>query len=129
MNALTDKQSVILDFIKSYIATHGYPPTLREIGDKFGLSSTNGVNDHLKALERKGYIRRGDMQARSIVVVDAGSQETQIARARDAIAIELDSARTLLRRLVEAGERLPTLSAEMAVALGDARAVVGGKTR
>ena len=50
---LTDRQREILDFITRSITTRGYPPTLREIGTHFGIRSTNGVNDHLRALERK----------------------------------------------------------------------------
>ena len=53
---LTDRQQQILDFIGESINARGFPPTLREIGEHFGIRSTNGVNDHLKALEKKyGY--------------------------------------------------------------------------
>ena len=48
---LTDRQKEVLDFIQESIGTRGYPPTLREIGERMGIRSTNGVNDHLKALE------------------------------------------------------------------------------
>jgi repressor LexA len=51
---LTERQDKILSFIKKSIQDQGYPPTIREIGEHFGIRSTNGVNDHLKALERKG---------------------------------------------------------------------------
>ena len=44
----------------------GYPPTLREIGSRMGIRSTNGVNDHLRALERKGYLTREDMKSRAL---------------------------------------------------------------
>lgn len=57
---LTERQARILDWIESYIERTGFPPTLREIGTAFGIASTNGVNDHLRALERKGYIARAD---------------------------------------------------------------------
>lgn len=55
---LTHRQAQVLDFIRVTIRTRGYAPTLREIGDHMGIRSTNGVSDHLAALERKGAIRR-----------------------------------------------------------------------
>jgi repressor LexA len=65
-DALTDRQKEILDFISKAIAKHGYPPTLREIGSHFGIKSTNGVNDHLRALEKKGYLKREDLKSRAL---------------------------------------------------------------
>ena len=62
-DALTKRQQQILDFIAVSIDDLGYPPTLREIGEHFGIRSTNGVNDHLKALEKKGYLRRDDLKS------------------------------------------------------------------
>jgi len=58
-----------LDFIRKSIEERGYPPTLREIGEYMGIRSTNGVNDHLRALERKGYLRREDMKSRALKLV------------------------------------------------------------
>src|SRR5436190_18702267 len=63
---LTERQREILDFITSSISERGYPPTLREIGEHFGIRSTNGVNDHLKALEKKGHLRREDLKSRAM---------------------------------------------------------------
>jgi repressor LexA len=65
-DALTDRQREILDFISRSIAKRGYPPTLREIGSHFGIKSTNGVNDHLRALEKKGYLQREDLKSRAL---------------------------------------------------------------
>lgn len=64
--ALTERQRSVLEFICASIETRGYPPTLREIGSKLGIRSTNGVNDHLRALERKGYLTREDMKSRTL---------------------------------------------------------------
>jgi len=69
---LTERQEKILDFIKHSIVEQGYPPTIREIGEHFGIRSTNGVNDHLKALERKGYLMRGELKSRALNVIDGG---------------------------------------------------------
>lgn len=66
MQGLTDRQQMVLDFIRQSITDRGYPPTLREIGARMGIKSTNGVNDHLRALERKGYLTREDMKSRAL---------------------------------------------------------------
>src|SRR6266566_2211824 len=75
---LTERQEKILAFIKKTIQEQGYPPTIREIGEHFGIRSTNGVNDHLKALERKGYLLRGELKSRALSVIEdtAGSEAT-----------------------------------------------------
>lgn len=65
-DALTQRQRDILDFISASIAERGFPPTLREIGEHFNIRSTNGVNDHLKALEKKGHLRREDLKSRAM---------------------------------------------------------------
>ena len=66
---LTPRQASILQFIITSIRENGYPPTIAEIGDRFNIASTNGVNDHLRALERKGYIARSS-KARGIHVTE-----------------------------------------------------------
>src|SRR5271169_2749959 len=66
MQGLTERQQMVLDFIRESIIDRGYPPTLREIGARMGIRSTNGVNDHLRALERKGYLKREDMKSRAL---------------------------------------------------------------
>jgi len=65
---LTNRQREILTFIEECIDRDGFPPTVAEIGVRFGIKSNNGVNDHLVALERKGYISRSS-KARSIRVL------------------------------------------------------------
>lgn len=67
---LTERQDMILQFIRDSITDRGFPPTLREIGARMGIRSTNGVSDHLRALERKGYLRREDMKSRALRPVD-----------------------------------------------------------
>ncbi|HYQ17169.1 MAG TPA: transcriptional repressor LexA [Polyangiaceae bacterium] len=70
MQGLTKRQEQTLDFIRRSIEDRGYPPTLREIGEHMGIRSTNGVNDHLRALERKGYLTREDMKSRALKLVE-----------------------------------------------------------
>ncbi len=67
---LTDRQYRILEYLYETIKEEGYPPTLREIGKDFGISSTKGVSDHLDALERKGWIRKEEGRARGIRLVE-----------------------------------------------------------
>jgi repressor LexA len=67
---LTGRQRQVFEFITRSIDERGYPPTLREIGAHMRIRSTNGVNDHLKALERKGWITREDLKSRALRPVE-----------------------------------------------------------
>lgn len=83
MQGLTKRQEMVLDFITQSITDRGYPPTLREIGSYMGIRSTNGVNDHLRALERKGYLKREDMKSRALRPVNMelpGTGKNEIAK-------------------------------------------------
>jgi repressor LexA len=60
MTELSQRQSDVLDFIALAIESRGLPPSYREIGDALGIASTNGVSDHVKALIKKGYLRKID---------------------------------------------------------------------
>jgi repressor LexA len=66
---LTPRQREVFEWIKDFIQEYAMPPTVREIGDAFGMKSSS-MFDHLKALERKGYLKRGDMGARSLIIMD-----------------------------------------------------------
>lgn len=63
---LTERQIKVLRYIEKAVATSGYPPTIREIGNAFGIKSTNGVNDHLRALMRKGYLAKQAGKSRTL---------------------------------------------------------------
>src|SRR5471030_1370040 len=76
---LTERQEKILAFIKKSVLDQGYPPTIREIGEHFGIRYTNGVNDHLKALERKGYLLRGELKSRALAVIDGGKSSRNVS--------------------------------------------------
>lgn len=69
-NQLTDRQKEIYEFIREKIETRGYGPTVREIGLGFDIRSPNGVMCHLKALEKKGLIKREGFSARAIQLLD-----------------------------------------------------------
>ncbi len=80
---LTERQREILNFVEGFIAAKGFAPSIREICDRFGISSTRGVHRHLETLEDKGYLRR-QSTARSIKVID------QMARAfHDAVELPM----------------------------------------
>jgi repressor lexA len=66
MEKLTKRQSEILDYIKEYMVSHGYPPTIREIGTALNLSSPATIHAHLANLEQKGFIKRQDAKNRAI---------------------------------------------------------------
>ncbi len=66
MDALTDRQKKVYEFIRDKIRNRGYGPTVREIGTQFEISSPNGVMCHLKALEKKGLITREPNMSRAI---------------------------------------------------------------
>ncbi len=67
---LTKRQSQILDFIRADIHRRGFPPSVREIGEAVGLSSSSTVHSHLAALEAKGFIRRDPSKPRALEVLD-----------------------------------------------------------
>ncbi|MCE5251618.1 transcriptional repressor LexA [bacterium] len=66
---LTKRQASILSFIKEFAIEYGYPPTIPEIQAQFDIKSPNGVNNHIKALIRKGYLKRESSRARALDIV------------------------------------------------------------
>jgi repressor LexA len=75
---LTERQRTILDVIRSSVTTRGYPPSIREIGDAVGLTSTSSVAHQLRTLERKGYLRRDPNRPRAVDVRGADDAVTPI---------------------------------------------------
>lgn len=69
MQKLTNRQNDVLDCIKSFSAKHGYPPTVREIGEVLGLNSPATIQSHINALEHKGYIKKTSSKYRSLEIV------------------------------------------------------------
>src|SRR6185437_2004700 len=65
---LTERQRTILDVIRASVSSRGYPPSIREIGDAVGLTSTSSVAHQLRTLERKGYLRRDPNRPRAVDV-------------------------------------------------------------
>ena len=67
---ITQKQSDILEFIKSELLSKGYPPTVRDICNAVNLKSTSSVHAHLETLEKNGYIRRDPTKPRAMEIID-----------------------------------------------------------
>jgi repressor LexA len=75
---LTRRQEQILDFIRTEVHRCGYPPSVREIGEAVGLSSSSTVHSHLAALESKGFIRRDPTKPRALEVLDYRDTDTAV---------------------------------------------------
>lgn len=66
---LSKRQAMVLSYVEQSILERGFPPTIREIAKHMNIRSTNGVTDHLKALERKGFITRDSSKSRTVMPV------------------------------------------------------------
>jgi REP element-mobilizing transposase RayT len=78
--ALTGQQHKVLAFVSDFLEKHGFPPTLREIGDGVGLVNISAVRGHLSSLAKKGYITRAADKARSIQIVRPPSAVSRVKR-------------------------------------------------
>jgi repressor LexA len=85
--ALTERQRTILEVIRSSVTTRGYPPSIREIGDAVGLTSTSSVAHQLRTLERKGFLRRDANRPRAVDVRSAG--EVELANATPIVTTDV----------------------------------------
>jgi repressor LexA len=68
----TARQVEVLEGISLLTGAHGFPPSVRDLCALLGISSTNGVREHLDALERRGLVKRMERVARSLVLTDSG---------------------------------------------------------
>lgn len=132
---LSRRQSQILEVIRQSLVTRGWPPSIREIGEEVGLSSSSTVHSHLRNLERWGYIKRNPSQPRSIQIVDQVRQPDRVdqllALVAGAVPFVERALPTALREVAQAwleqaqgmgcvpipvppGDRLPGFSCEVA---------------
>src|SRR4051812_12256573 len=72
---LTKRQREIFDFIKGYSASHGYPPTVRDIGKAIGLTSSSTVHAHLSNLEKLGLVRRDPTKPRALELLGEAARK------------------------------------------------------
>jgi repressor LexA len=78
---VTDRQRAILDYVRGFVDEHGYPPTVREIGEAVGLRSPSTVHAHLAQLERAGLLRRDPTKPRAIELTDRRRESAEAASA------------------------------------------------
>ena len=86
-DGLTVRQRKVLEVIRNAVATRGYPPSLREIGELVGLTSPSSVAHQLSSLERKGYLRRDPNRPRAIEVISPDAQTGSTAEVADMSAM------------------------------------------
>jgi repressor LexA len=87
---LTDRQQQIWNYLVEYVDSHGYPPTVREIGEEVGLASPSTVHAHLANLERAGLLRRDPTKPRALELIGRERQESETpAPAVDAVSLPL----------------------------------------
>ncbi|MCR4578761.1 MAG: transcriptional repressor LexA [Treponema sp.] len=78
MKGITDRQQQVLDYIAAYTEENSYPPTVRDISDHFGIS-LRAIQDHIAALQKKGYLSQREKKARSLrVLVGAKEKEPEL---------------------------------------------------
>ncbi|GAA1401858.1 hypothetical protein GCM10009613_60890 [Pseudonocardia kongjuensis] len=77
---LSRVQRLVLDFIREHVRDHGYPPTIRQIGARAGVTSTSSVSHQIKQLELKGYLERDPFRQRALRVVGGGPEDSSVPR-------------------------------------------------
>ncbi len=105
VEALTKRQKQILDFIQSFIAENGYAPSYQEIGDYFGLSSPATIHQHIKSLEKKGYLRSDYNAKRSLEVLTVRDEQ-----GAEAVAVPLVG-------MITAGEPIEAIEEKETIAV------------
>jgi repressor LexA len=89
-NSLNTRQRQILEYLRDHARQHAYPPTVREIGQAVGLSSSSTVQNHLNSLETRGYIRRDPSKSRTVEIIEqGGAQHAPGQRGSNIIALPL----------------------------------------
>jgi len=84
---LTERQQEIWNYLVEYVDQHGYPPTVREIGERVGLASPSTVHAHLANLERAGLLRRDPTKPRALELI--GRDHKEVAPSADAVRLPL----------------------------------------
>jgi repressor LexA len=101
---LTDRQKKVMEFLRSFMGEHGYPPTVREIGERFGFTWP-AARGHLRAIERKGLIRMRPFKSRGIEIPGFGGKDAlelplagRVRAGRPLLALEEMEGRILVDR-------------------------------
>jgi len=103
--SLTERQRTILNVIRTSVTSRGYPPSIREIGDAVGLTSTSSVAHQLRTLERKGYLRRDPNRPRAVDVrgTDDAGQAAPVTDAAGSDALPEPTYVPVLGRIAAGG--------------------------
>lgn len=126
--ALTRRQKQVLDFLADFITRRGYSPSFAEIGDSMGLTSVATVHKHIGNLEKKGFIKRGHNQSRSIDVIAMPgpglATKTTVRASRKVVALkrapeDLTRFQFPLLGLIAAGYPVEALPSAETFSLGD----------
>lgn len=88
MKDLTPRQREVLEYIESFIVSHKFPPTMREISTHFGISA-KGAHDHVRALQKKGRLSLSDNRSRTIEVLESSGGETGLGRDMGVVEVPL----------------------------------------
>jgi repressor LexA len=116
-SGLTQRQRMVLEVIRDSVQRRGYPPSMREIGEAVGLTSTSSVSHQLRTLQRKGYLRRDPNRPRAVEVRGATASATSEAF-EPTVAQEPDSTYVpLVGRIAAGGPILAEQSVEDVFAL------------
>ena len=110
---ISARQRLIFNYIKTHIDNHGYPPTVREIGEAVNLSSSSTVHAHLKALEEKGMIQRDAVLTRAIKLVGQGA-----ATATSSVKKAVEVTRTAVSQSIGLGREIVNVPIVGVVAAG-----------
>ncbi|SON62341.1 LexA repressor [Mycobacterium simulans] len=104
-SSLTERQRTILNVIRASVTGRGYPPSIREIGDAVGLTSTSSVAHQLRTLERKGYLRRDPNRPRAVDVrgVDDAAAPTPVTEVAGSDALPEPTFVPVLGRIAAGG--------------------------
>ena len=123
MSSLSARQEKMLNFIRRYLSQSQFPPTIREIGESVGITSTSVVNYNLNVLEKKGFIERDENVARGLRLLERSSVSLQQERQRQGMSVPLLG-------YIAAGEPIPIpdSSADFSV-MGDETVFVPNTTQ
>ncbi len=102
-SGLTERQRTILNVIRASVTSRGYPPSIREIGDAVGLTSTSSVAHQLRTLERKGYLRRDPNRPRAVDVRGAEDVTTPLTEVAGSDALPEPTFVPVLGRIAAGG--------------------------
>ncbi len=109
VTVLTERQQQVLEYVRTTVASRGYPPSVREIGDAIGLSSPSTVHSHLSALVAAGAIKRDPTKPRAIMIVEeaAAADPPRDRRVRDVPVLGRIAAGTPILAVEDVEEVIP----------------------